>query len=66
MRWSDDPKIREGLTPMESVVLKICERKKPVFTGHVSQREIGQILVEGLDVILKERMKRGQRLRQEV
>ena len=53
MRWSEDPRIREGLTSLESVVPKACERMEPTISDSMSQREVGQVLVAGLDMILK-------------
>lgn len=49
MRWSDSPRIREGLTPLCPVVPK--SRVKQVAKP-LSQKEIGQELVKGLDIIL--------------
>ena len=47
LKWGDNPKIR---TALEAV------RPRGAVSTPIPQREIGQMLVDGLDVILQNRM----------
>lgn len=53
MRWSDDPRLREGLTSLESVVPQSRKREESTTVEPLSQREVGKMLVTGLDIILQ-------------
>lgn len=52
MRWSDDPKIREGLTSFGPVVQTPCERMEPIISDTMTQCEAGQAVAFGLGIII--------------
>ena len=53
MRWSDDPRIREGLTSLDPAVPTPCKGMEPITDESLSQYEAGRQLAKGLDIIIQ-------------